>query len=128
MSNGERDHEWHWTEGNRYAIEGIKTLLLLNGGAAISLMAFLGGRTTAPRSIDIAHAAGNSLLTFCMGALAASLVFFFAYLTQLQYGNRNFYPALVLHLACYLMFAISVALFVAGVYFARLAIIANLTS
>jgi hypothetical protein len=32
------DQEWHWGEGNTYAIEGMKALLLLNGGAAIALL------------------------------------------------------------------------------------------
>ena len=34
--------EWHWTEGNKYALEAIKALLLINGGAAVALLAFAG--------------------------------------------------------------------------------------
>jgi len=30
--------EWHWAEGNKYALEGMKVLLALNGGAAIALI------------------------------------------------------------------------------------------
>ena len=35
--------EWHWEQGTKYAVEGIKTTLLLNGAAAIALMTFCGG-------------------------------------------------------------------------------------
>jgi len=34
--------EWHWTEGNKYALEANKALLLINGGAAVALLAFAG--------------------------------------------------------------------------------------
>jgi hypothetical protein len=34
------DQQWHWGEGTKYAIEGMKALLLLNGGAAIALLTF----------------------------------------------------------------------------------------
>jgi hypothetical protein len=39
-------NEWHWAEGNKYAMEGIKTLLYLNGGSAIALLTFTGTRDT----------------------------------------------------------------------------------
>jgi hypothetical protein len=32
--------EWHWKHGAKYAAEGIKTALLLNGAPAIALMTF----------------------------------------------------------------------------------------
>jgi hypothetical protein len=35
----EKSH-WHWEQGTKYAVEGIKTTLLLNGVAAIALMTF----------------------------------------------------------------------------------------
>lgn len=37
--------EWHWEQGTKYAVEGIKTALLLNGAAAISLMTFATQKT-----------------------------------------------------------------------------------
>jgi hypothetical protein len=40
----EKSH-WHWEQGTKYAVEGIKTTLLLNGAAAIALMTFA---TTSP--------------------------------------------------------------------------------
>jgi hypothetical protein len=29
--------QWHWQEGNKYALECMKALLLLNGGGALAL-------------------------------------------------------------------------------------------
>jgi hypothetical protein len=43
------DQQWHWGEGTKYAIEGMKALLLLNGGAAIALLTFIGNHTPTPR-------------------------------------------------------------------------------
>jgi Mn2+/Fe2+ NRAMP family transporter len=122
------DQQWHWTEGNKYAVEGIKTLLLLNGGAALALLAFLGNRgKEAPHSGDIASAAGNALLSFGLGALVSGLVFFCAYLTQLMYGNRAHPHAGRWHRVTYIMFAAAVALFFCGILFARRAVPANLS-
>ena len=44
--------KWHWAEGNKYAIEGIKTLLLLNGGSAVALLAFIGNWKEGPSTFD----------------------------------------------------------------------------
>ncbi len=74
--------KWHWSEGNKYAVESGKALLYLNGGAAISILTFVGN-----------HRSGVSLVisitSFALGALVAALAFIFAYLTQLHYGNRE---------------------------------------
>lgn len=36
--------QWHWQEGNKYALECMKALLLLNGGGALALLTFFGNR------------------------------------------------------------------------------------
>src|SRR5712691_265107 len=36
--------QWHWQEGNKYAPECMKALLLLNGGGALALLTFAVGR------------------------------------------------------------------------------------
>jgi len=79
--------EWHWQEGNKYALEGMKVLLLLNGGAAVALMTFLGHLSGNERRVAI-YTAGISLLSFGIGALIATLAFVTAYLAQLHYGNE----------------------------------------
>jgi hypothetical protein len=124
-----KDQEWHWTEGNKYAIEGMKTLLLLNGGSALALLAFFGNRgKVTPNSIDIAHSAGNALLMFGLGALTTGFVFICAYLTQLQYGNGNRAQAVTWHRATYITVALGITLFSFGIFFARAAVILGLTN
>jgi hypothetical protein len=123
-----KNQEWHWTEGNKYAVEGMKTLLLLNGGAALALLAFFGNRgKDAANSNEIVQAAGNALLMFGLGALSAGLVFIFGYLTQLEYGNENQPKASIWHNLTYGAILLSIVLFVGGIFFARSAVIASLT-
>jgi hypothetical protein len=38
------EQRFHWSEGNKYALEAMKSLLWLNGGAAAVLLTFFGGR------------------------------------------------------------------------------------
>ena len=65
------DNKWHWAEANKYALEAMKTLLLLNGGSAVALLAFVGnlkgtgGAATLP-------AIGSAMLCFGLGALCAA--------------------------------------------------------
>jgi hypothetical protein len=39
-----QEQQCHWAEGNKYALECMKALLWLNGGAAIALLTFFGNR------------------------------------------------------------------------------------
>ena len=111
--------EWHWAEGTKYAIEGIKTLLLLNGGAAIALMTFLGHSNVV--AINMATA-GRSLVLFAFGALLAAFDFLFAYLSQLHYGNKNDRIAMRWHFVVYVVFFTSAGCFLYGILQARTAI------
>jgi hypothetical protein len=82
--------EWHWEQGTKYALEAIKALLAINGGAAVALLAFAGQISkNSSNPASIAAQLGNSLLSFGLGALAATLAFAVAYVTQLQYGRRG---------------------------------------
>jgi hypothetical protein len=123
----DHDAKWHWEQGNRYAVEGIKTLLLLNGGAALALLAFEGNKAKVEHAADqIATLVGNSMMSFGVGALAAALGFMVAYLTQLQYGNNKWKFASMLHSCAYGVLLISIFGFIAGLYFARRAILLQL--
>jgi hypothetical protein len=73
--------EWHWDQGNKYAVEAIKTTLVLNGAAAIALMTFA-TQTQKFSSLLIAP-----LLCFTGGAGFSAIAFFGAYMAQLVYGN-----------------------------------------
>ena len=72
--------EWHWEQGIKYATESIKTMLLLNGAAAIALMTFANAR-------KFSGALHTPLVLFAVGAMLSALAFVVAYLCQVEYGN-----------------------------------------
>ncbi len=127
MENDERHA--HWTAGHKYAIEGAKTLLLINGGGAIALLAFVGNQIGAvPKAEEFSSAIGCSLFLLGVGALSSAIIFTCAYLTQLQYGNNNHNRASHWHWAAYAAAAISMACFLSGLWFARVALLVVLNA
>jgi hypothetical protein len=72
--------EWHWEQAIKYAVESIKTTLLLNGAAAIALMTFANTRKFSGALI-------SPLIWFASGAMLSALAFLAAYLCQVEYGN-----------------------------------------
>ena len=75
--------KWHWAEGMKFALEGVKSLFLLNGAASISILTFIGNMKVGSNQLIIA------LLCFTFGAVMTVPAMIFAYLTQLQYGNAS---------------------------------------
>jgi hypothetical protein len=61
------EQRFHWSEGNKYALEAMKALLWLNGGSAAALLTLLGG--TRPRPITPYF--GFSITSFAVGAALA---------------------------------------------------------
>jgi small-conductance mechanosensitive channel len=74
--------EWHWEQGAKFAIEGIKTSLLLNGAAAIALLTFANTRA-------VAGGVKWAIFLFALGAMVSVIAFLAAYKTQLAYGNAE---------------------------------------
>jgi hypothetical protein len=120
------DSAWHWEQGNKYAVETIKALLAINGGAAVALLAFAGNiAKNGGNAASVASHLANSLLGFGLGALLGALGFLTAYLTQLQYGRggESFRPAHWWHAATYALVILSALAFVVGLCFARKALL-----
>jgi hypothetical protein len=96
----------------------MKTVLILNGASAISLLTFI-GNTTKQLSTQLSIA----LLLFGFGAVVATLIFLTAYLAQIHYGNAKAESsgsttearrAEKYHFACYVLLPISILFFLAG--------------
>lgn len=126
----EQERQWHWGEGNKYALECMKAVLLLNGGGALALLTFFGGRPRALTTVP-SEAIGDALFSFGVGAIGSVLLFLFAYLTQLHYGNegtqiRPGRQAIIWHNLAYVAVLIAVGGFIVGIWFARKAVIAAL--
>ena len=73
--------KFHWTEAITFAAEGIKSLMLLNGVGAISILTFLGNMKLH------SNAMVGATCCFALGAGSAFLAYGLAYKTQLEYGN-----------------------------------------
>ncbi|MFZ3351838.1 MAG: hypothetical protein WA268_13310 [Xanthobacteraceae bacterium] len=124
----QHDPKWHWEQGNRYAVEAIKTLLLLNGGAALALLAYGGNKVKVDKiATEVARLVGNSIASFGFGALCAAVCFILAYLTQLQYGNNKWRPATIIHFSTYGALMLCMLGFLVGLYFARQAVLLQLS-
>jgi hypothetical protein len=81
--------QWHCQEGNKYALECMRALLLLNGGAPIALLTFLGGANRIKLNAAGVNAINWSLIAFGIGVGGSLILFVMAYLTQLRYGNEG---------------------------------------
>jgi hypothetical protein len=119
--------QWHWQEGNKYALECMKALLLLNGGGALALLTFFGNRGKM-LTADSANAIGYALSSFGIGTIGSVLMFALAYFTQLHYGNAGFTgPAKLWHQSVYIGLLIGLGGLIGGIWFARIAVVAALT-
>lgn len=113
----DKNEEFHWAEGIKYASEAIKTLFLLNGAATVSILTFIGNAGVGDNKLVYA--------TFCfaLGAFMGPVAYTVAYLTQLQYGNNRYGAAGKFHQKTYLVIAFGCLLFLAGIIFAGLGLI-----
>lgn len=77
----EEETKFHWVEGMKYALEGIKTSFLLNGAATVSVLTFIGNSKISSNLLVLAMG------LFAFGAATGPISHFLAYITQLKYGN-----------------------------------------
>lgn len=116
------EKQYHWSEGNKYALEAMKALLWLNGASAAALLAFFGG--TRPRAITPAF--GYSIVSFGVGATLSVILFICAYATQLHYGNNGITTTgQRIHNAAYLPLTDSLVAFLFGLWWAYSAIVVS---
>jgi hypothetical protein len=114
---------YHWSEGNKYALEAMKALLWLNGGSAAALLTLFGGAR--PRLVTPDF--GRSILSFAVGAALSVILFVWAYATQLHYGNKGITKlGQWIHSGAYVVLLGALAGFLCGLWFAYHAITAAL--
>ncbi|MGB8258821.1 MAG: hypothetical protein WCE75_00650 [Terracidiphilus sp.] len=122
MADSDNQANWHWAEGIKFALEGVKLLFILNGAASVSVLTFVGNLKIGPGPLVFA------LVAFALGAASVIPAMILAYLTQLHYGNASIgYPtgrgadpqiwdrAATLHNWAYLFMALSLLFFIVGV-------------
>jgi hypothetical protein len=115
------DAKWHWAEGMKFALEGVKLLFILNGAASVSILTFIGNMKVGSASLVWAMSA------FAIGALTTVPAMVFAYLAQLYYGNASqdetchvsiWNQAGSLHHCAYVFIGLGLLFFLTGVGFA----------
>ena len=88
MTGAPQHAEWHLTETYKtlitLTVEALKMLALVNGGAAVAVLTYLG--TLSARSPPPTHLPEikPALLCYCGGLVATVVAFIAAYLTQLR--------------------------------------------
>jgi hypothetical protein len=79
----QNDAQWHWGEGTKYATELIKSVVIINGAAAVSILTFIGNTRAHYVPLIV------SMLCFAVGVAVGACTQGFAYLAQLHYGNAS---------------------------------------
>jgi hypothetical protein len=70
MVNLTEQAKWHWGEGNKYAIEAAKSILLVNGVAAVATLTFIGNLKLQPTNELII-----SMVLFAIAAMVSAILF-----------------------------------------------------
>jgi hypothetical protein len=90
MTNSKIEGEpWKWHIEETFkglialSIEALKALLLINGGAAVAVLAYLGNLASRSSSVHLPNIK-SALMWFAGGVLATALTFITAYFTQFQ--------------------------------------------
>jgi len=110
-----------------YGQAALKSALLINGGAAAALLAFIGNiwaKNTPQAAVD---SLTNSIIYFAFGVLSAAFGTGTTYLTQYCYSVKWQRPAIWLHIATILIVLIAYGLFGKGSYDAYLAFVEQLS-
>jgi hypothetical protein len=109
MSPTTDDKRYHWNRGHAYVLEGGKSLILINGGAAIGAMTFAGNS-----HISVSWALVVAVGLFAFGALSGTVLFLLSYLAELRYGNGEWTLGQRLHERAYVPAIFAAVLFVLG--------------
>ncbi len=130
-SQAYQEHVHNWSiEGFRQVIalgqSTLKSLMLINGGAAVALLAFLGNLVTRTDSSHIVPFAGSMRL-FVIGVFLSAVAYATTYFSQLFYSGEKPWQrrtGLALHVVTSLVGAGSLATFLCGAHAAYLGFIA----
>ena len=69
----------HWSEANRFALEGLKSLFLINSGGAIAYLGIISNHKAAPAP----------MILFIGGSICTATGFILGYYSKLYCGNAR---------------------------------------
>lgn len=99
----------------------MKSVILINGGAAVALLAFLGHAISAKLPVTLVAPIAQSLFLFVVGVILASVSLGTTYASQMFYaltGKAAHYLGVVFHLATVLLTICAYIWFFRGAYHA----------
>ena len=99
-----------------YSQAALKSIIIINGGAAAAILAFIGNVWSVSISATTASGLTNSILLFGFGLLSASLGTAFTYLTQYCYMEERKEWGSGLHITTLVLVLISFVLFGFGLH------------
>jgi hypothetical protein len=115
-------HNWN-LEGFRQIIalgqSTLKSMMLINGGAAVALLAFLGNLITRSGSSTNVVVFAGSMRMFVVGVFLAAVAYATTYFSQLFYGGEKNWQqrtGLIFHIVTSLVGAASLAAFLWGAH------------
>ena len=119
-----QEHVHNWSlEGFRQIIalgqSTLKSMMLINGGAAVALLAFLGNLITRSGSSTNVVAFAGSMRLFVIGVFLAAVAYATTYFSQLFYDGEKDWQrrtGLVFHVVTSLVGAASLAVFLWGAH------------
>jgi hypothetical protein len=97
----------------------LKSIMLINGGAAVALLAFLGNLITRSGSSTNIVAFAGSMSMFVVGVFLAAVAYATTYFSQLFYGGEKKWQqrtGLTFHVVTSLVGAASLAVFLWGAH------------
>lgn len=104
----------------------LKTALLVNGGAAVALLAFIGNIWSKTQPLAVAKGLTLSLLLFGSGVLAAAVAAGVTYLTQVAFEREWRCAGTILQVTAIVLVAAGIVVFGLGVWFAQEALLMQL--
>ena len=99
-----------------YGSAALKSAILINGGAAVALLAFIGNIWTKEISQIAVNSLTNSILYFSFGVLVAAVGAAGSYFTQYCYGEKFQRAAIVFHTLTVILVLGSYVCFGIGAY------------
>ncbi len=101
-----------------FAQYALKTIILVNGGAAVAMLALIGNIWSKESSVEVAKAIACSEAYFAFGVLIGAIATSTAYFTQYFYERASKYPnvAIGFHIATIVLVVGSYVTFGLGVY------------
>jgi hypothetical protein len=104
-----------------YGEAALKSAILINGGGAVALLAFIGNIWSRSIGAPVVQALTASIAAFSFGVLGAAVGTGLTYLTQLSYGHKWTKTAVTFHVASVLAAILAYVLFGRGAYEAYIA-------